>query len=144
MDARPACVTLQTPMWRPRRFALTSAGLAMIGLGFLGALLPGLPTTPFLLLAAWCFARSDRKLGRRMLALPVFRPYRRFLDGSKPIPPRVRWITIGFVWVFAGTSAWLFRERPWLAALLLVAAFAGSVVILRIRRSVRDELEPGG
>ena len=79
-----------------------------------------------------------------MLALPVFRPYRRFLDGTKPIPPRVRWITIGFVWLFVGVSAWIVRERAWLVALFLVAALVGSVVILRIRRSVRDELEPRG
>lgn len=55
-----------TPTDGSRRFAAShlwgAIGLASFGLGALGAVLPLIPTTPFILLAAFCFVRSSQKL----------------------------------------------------------------------------------
>jgi len=120
-------------MAKPRRRVLAYAGLACIGLGTAGAVLPVLPTTPFLLLAAWCFARSNPELGRRLLSKRIFRPYRPYLDGTRPIPARVRWLTIALVWVAVGASAWVLSST-WLTLVLVAAALTGSVFVLRWRR----------
>jgi uncharacterized membrane protein YbaN (DUF454 family) len=69
-----------TPQARPKpplatgfkRFLFVCAGLASVGMAYLGAVLPGLPTTPWVLLAGYCFSRSSPRLERWLKRSPIF------------------------------------------------------------------------
>lgn len=52
----------------------TALGLGFVGLGLVGVVLPLLPTTPFMLLAAACFARSSPRLHDRLVGHRLFGP----------------------------------------------------------------------
>jgi uncharacterized protein len=86
-----------------RRWALILCGTLSLGLGLLGVFVPLLPTTCFLLLAAWCYARSSDRLYNKLLNARLVGPYLRRYRDSREIPPRVKiaalvmmWITIGY------------------------------------------------
>lgn len=49
-------------------------GILALALGFVGIFLPVLPTTPFVLLAAFCFSKGSPRLHQWILASPLFGP----------------------------------------------------------------------
>src|SRR5690606_29262316 len=78
---------------RPVRWLLAGAGVGCVSLGALGVVVPGLPTTIFLILATWCFARSCPWLERKLVRNRLFRPFLWALDTGAPMPRRARIIS---------------------------------------------------
>ena len=74
---------LARPLW-------LLAGLTAIGLGTLGIVLPLLPTVPFYLLAAFCFARSNKAWEQRLLDHPRWGPPIREWRERRAIPRRAK------------------------------------------------------
>ncbi len=63
----------------------------MLALGVIGIVLPGLPTTPFVLLAAWAAARGSKRLHDWMHANPTFGPMIRDWEASGAVTRRAKW-----------------------------------------------------
>jgi uncharacterized protein len=118
----------------PRRWAWAGVGVASSGLGWLGVFVPGLPTTIFLIIASYCFARSCPWLEDRLLRVPVFAPYMKALDAGRGLsrPAAIR--AIVSLWMSLGvslTALWVLGALPlWLALTLIVAGVAGTGTIL--------------
>jgi len=83
------------------------AGTLFVVLGVVGALVPVLPATPFLLLAAACYARSSRRLYGWLFTNRVFGEYlRRYRDGEG-LPLASKIATLVLLWITLGVSALL-------------------------------------
>ena len=118
---------------RPVRWMWFGVGWVAVGLGFVGVIVPGLPTTVFFIVAASCFARSSPRFERWVLGLPrigvLVSNYR---DGLG-MPRRAKAWAIGMIVLFAGSSAVLSRERPVLAGAIAVLGAVGIVyIVLRV------------
>lgn len=72
------------------RIIWASLGLLCIALGLIGVVLPLLPTVPFLLLAAFFFARSSERLHNWLLTHPKFGPFINDWNSSGAINPRAK------------------------------------------------------
>jgi uncharacterized membrane protein YbaN (DUF454 family) len=87
-----------------KRALLMAVGFIAVALAVLGIVLPLLPTTPFLLLAGYCFARSSPRFLRWLLSHRVLGPYiRSYREGT--LDQRTRWRTIGILWLTLLASA---------------------------------------
>jgi uncharacterized membrane protein YbaN (DUF454 family) len=113
------------------RALLAAAGFAALGLGLLGVLLPVLPTTPFVLLAAACFARSSRRFFRWLLSNRAFGHHVAGWRVHRCIPARIKALAIALVVLTIGSSAiWIV---PLLHARLLLGVIGLAIVALLLR-----------
>lgn len=99
-------------------------GLLCTGLGVIGIFVPLLPTTPFLLLAAACFARSSDRFHTWLIEHKHLGPLvRGYLDGSG-IPARAKRTAITLVWLTLPPSALLLVPPIWAKLSLILLALA--------------------
>jgi uncharacterized membrane protein YbaN (DUF454 family) len=121
---------------RAVRVALVVAGTGFVGLGILGAFLPVLPTTPFMLLAAACYARASTRFYNGLLNNRTFGPTIREWRRYRSIPYRTKWMAIGLMAVTLTASIVFAVEDPWLQAAL--AAFGVLLAVWMARIPSRD------
>lgn len=117
---------------RALRWLLWLAGTVSLGLGILGVALPGLPTTPFVLLAAACYAKASPRLHGWLRAHRLFGPMVRDWEAHRSLSRRTKRFAQGSMLVMVSISAWTLRERPVLLGVVLVAAAIGVWVVARI------------
>ncbi|MGH9555648.1 MAG: YbaN family protein [Terriglobales bacterium] len=115
------------------RVALLGIGTLMVGLGIVGIYVPGLPTTPFLLLAAFCYLRSSERLSRWLLNHPRFGPGLATILREKALPLRVKVVAITAASISLGTLAVWVAETMLMKSVLVGVAAVNVVVILSIR-----------
>jgi uncharacterized membrane protein YbaN (DUF454 family) len=116
--------------YRWLRYLLLGIGWTSVALGVIGIFLPVLPTTPFLLLAAACFARSSQRFYRWLVGHPRLGPWiRDYLDG-KGIPLRAKVYAIGLMWASIALSCYLV-PLFWARTFMLTSALCVSLYILR-------------
>lgn len=113
-------------------------GLSSVGLAALGALLPGLPTTVFLLVALWAFSRSSERLHGWVKRMPIFREAlvhveryhadRSISRGVKLVAVSCAWFSVALFFVSRGL-------KPSLTAAILVTLAMACTIFMALTRT---------
>jgi uncharacterized membrane protein YbaN (DUF454 family) len=107
---------------RPHRWLWGAAGAAALLTGFVGAFLPLLPTTPFVLLAALCFSRSSPRLEHWLLNHRRFGPLIQDWRAHQAIPLRAKRLAWAMMALGSAWAAWVLPMRwGWIPALCCAA-----------------------
>jgi hypothetical protein len=115
------------------RLLLAIAGTVFVGLGVIGIFIPILPTTPFLLLAAACYARSSPRFYHWLLNNRWFGAYIDNYRQKRGMPLKIKMMTVALLWLTIGVSA-AFAVQSLTVRIILVLIAAGvSIHILSIK-----------
>ncbi len=115
------------------KYLLVCVGLLAVALGTLGIVLPLLPTTPFLLLAAACFMRGSDRLYRWLMGHKWFGPYIRNYREHRAVTLRAKVVALALLWLTIGYSTLAVLSSWWLRSLLLAVAVGVSAHLLCLK-----------
>jgi uncharacterized membrane protein YbaN (DUF454 family) len=116
-----------------KRVLLIIVGTAAVIVGIVGIFLPVLPTTPFLLLAATCYAASSKRFYSWLMANRLFGAHLKNYREGRGMSAKVKTGTLSLMWATMGLSIYFFIESLPLKLLLLGIAIAVSIHVLMIK-----------
>jgi uncharacterized protein len=116
-----------------KRMLLIISGFLAVGFGFAGVFLPVLPTTPFLLLAAYCFARSSDRFYSWLISNRICGEYIRNYRAGRGMTLPHKIFVLALLWSLISYSAFLAVKLPWVRILLIIIAAGVTIHILMIR-----------
>ncbi len=128
---------------RARKWLLLPAGILAVGLGVVGAFVPLLPTTPFLLLAAACFARSSDRHYEWLLNHRWMGAYVRNYREHRATTRRVKVVTLALLWGSIGYASIVVADG-WVVRTLLLSVAVGVTIHVLSLRVVTGDMSPEG
>lgn len=114
------------------RWLLWISGSVALVLGLIGVFLPVLPTTPFILLAAACYAKASERFHRRLLAHRSFGPVIREWEEYRSMPLRTKKFAVGLMSLSIAVSIWVVADYPWAQILLALVGIGAGTWVWRI------------
>lgn len=119
----------------PVRYGLLLFGCLNVGLGVLGAVLPVMPTTVFLLIALWAFSKSSIRFHRWLFDHPILGRTIRAWHEHRVIPVRAKLMAVGMM-TSSLIYVTLFVADGW-ALPLILAMVLGAVSVFIVTRPSR-------
>lgn len=117
----------------PKKILLLLVGIISLILAIVGIFLPLLPTTPFLLLSATCFAKSSERLYNWLMNHKHFGAIIKNYRGKKAVSLHSKIYALVLLWTTILSSAIFFVPIFWVKVLLLCIASAVTYHILRLK-----------
>ena len=124
-QVRRGC-TLKRAVYKP-------LGLLFLALGLVGIVLPILPSTPFVLLAAWFFAQSSEKWHAKLLDSELFGPMIRNWEANRCVSLRTKIVALGAMAIAGGASIAFAIQDPRLRVATAALMGVGIVTILLLK-----------
>ncbi len=115
-----------------RRWLFASLGCVFVAVGIVGVVVPLLPTTPFMLLAAACFARGSRRLYAWLLGTRLFGPTITAWYETHTIPCGAKALAIALIIILLGSTIVLFVSNAVVRVALALIGLGVIVYLLRI------------
>lgn len=125
-----------------KRFLYVAAGLTCVGLAYLGVFVPGLPTTPWVLLAGYCFSRSSPRLERWLKRSPIFGRLLRDWDEHRGIRRPVKVVAVCLVVTVVSLSIAFGGLPVWAKWVIGGLALVGVSVIVFVVPTIEREPRP--
>lgn len=123
----------------PGRLVYMCAGCASVALGAIGTVVPGMPTTVFLVIASYFFVRSSPSLDAWLHRNKWFGPGLRRFHETGGMPRRTKWVAIASMWTGITLSMIaLSRVGPVAQVVTLVLGLIGTVTLLWFVRTTPD------
>lgn len=116
-----------------KKWFLLGVGTCSVGLAFLGLLLPLLPTTPFLLLAAACYVRSSHRFYQWLMTHRWFGNYIRNYREGRGIPLVTKVVALILLWGTIGYSALFVVASIWLRTVLALIALGVTIHLVSVK-----------
>lgn len=113
-------------------------GIVSIVLGIIGIFVPGLPTTPFVLLSSWLFYKSSQRMHDALHRSPLGKYIRRY-ESRQGMSWAGKLISIACMWVMISISAFLVLENIHIRILLLILGGIGTCSVLLIVPTARKD-----
>ena len=117
------------------RLLFVFIGSLFVGLAIIGIFLPGLPTTPFLILAAYFYIRSSNKLYNWLINNKILGVYIKGYLSGKGMPLRAKIISLMLMWIF-GSFAVLFGipdSLIFVKIIVFIILLIGTIFLLRVK-----------
>lgn len=120
------------------KWFLMSLGVLATVVGLIGVVVPLLPTTPFLLLAAALFVRSSDTLYNRLISNRLLGGFIRDYRERRGVSARTKVVALAALWGVIGYSALVAVSTLWLRLLLAGIAVAVTIHLLRMKTLPRE------
>jgi hypothetical protein len=114
------------------RLLYLAVGLVSLAVGVAGIVLPLVPTTPLVLLAAYCFTRSSRRLHGWLIGHPRFGRYVSDFESGRGIPRRVKLTAIVLASLAFGFGFYVVSGNAVAVVALAIVAATAMAVVLRV------------
>lgn len=118
---------------RLARLLWTAAGTLSLAVGVVGIILPVLPTTPFVLIAAACYLRGSKKMYDKLVENRYFGSYLRDYMEGRGVSKRATVVSITSLWILILLSVVFATNDLIIRAVLIAVATAVTIHLLRLR-----------